>query len=251
MQIICISDTHNLHHNLVVPNGDILIFAGDITAIGEKEDITSFNDWLGTLTHKYKIVIGGNHDFYLEQNNETCKQLLYNAIYLCDESVIIEGIKFWGSPISPAFHDWAFNRKRGSEIRKHWELIPEDTDILITHCPPYGILDKNEFNESCGCEELLNILNTRIKPKLHIFGHIHEGYGILKLENTTYINASIIGDKYANKWLKYPKKLLINTFQVIKIIKKQVLKQEKEKLRNKSIISANWIVKNEAICIKL
>ncbi len=251
MQIICISDTHNLHSNLNVPNGDVLIFAGDITAIGEKEDIISFNNWLGTLTHKYKIVIAGNHDFYLEDNPNYSKHLLSNAIYLCDEEITIEGIKFWGSPISPAFHDWAFNRKRGKEIRKHWNLIPNDVDVLITHCPPFGVLDKNEFDENCGCEELLDVLNKKIKPKIHVFGHIHESYGLINQKNITFVNASIIGNKYTKKWFKYPKKALLNIFQIIKSLKKLFFKQDKQKLRNKSLISANWVIKNEAVCISL
>lgn len=120
MKIICISDTHNLHKNLKVPDGDILIHAGDMTCVGGIDEIKEFNEWLGTLPHSHKIVIAGNHDIYFEEEPSKSKSLITNAIYLEDSGIIIEGLKIWGSPSSPNYQNWAFNRERGEAIKKHW-----------------------------------------------------------------------------------------------------------------------------------
>ena len=189
MKLIAIADTHGLHRSLEIPDGDILIHAGDLTRHGSLEDVLEFNDFLGTLPHPYKIVIAGNHDFCFEKDRKACEELLTNCIYLQDQEVIIDGIKFYGSPWQPWFYDWAFNLQRGSEIRAKWELIPGDTDVLITHGPPYGIGDLTFQKEHAGCEDLLEIVE-KIKPAVHIFGHIHEGYGITSNKTTTFINAS-------------------------------------------------------------
>ena len=108
-----------------------------------------------------------------------------------DNGIKIEGINIWGSPVTPWLYDGAFNRTRGSNIDKHWKLIPSETDILITHGPAYGILDKNRVNYPAGCKSLKNVLQ-KIRPKVHICGHIHEGYGQKVIETTTYINACIL-----------------------------------------------------------
>src|SRR5690606_9104680 len=101
----------------------------------------------------------------------------------------------WGSPITPYFHNWAFNRKRGAKIKAHWDLIPDDTDILITHGPPFGILDETVYSKRTGCEELL-LRVYQVQPKYHIFGHIHEDYGMLAKRETTFVNASVLDDRY-------------------------------------------------------
>jgi len=189
MKLIAIADTHGFHRSLEIPEGDVLIHAGDLTRHGTLDDVKEFNDFLSTLPHPHKIVIAGNHDFCFEKDQKACEELLTNCIYLQDQDVIIDGVKFYGSPWQPWFYDWAFNLQRGPEIRAKWELIPEDTDVLITHGPPYGIGDLTFQKDHAGCEDLLEIVG-RIKPKVHIFGHIHEGYGITTHEITTFINAS-------------------------------------------------------------
>lgn len=194
MKVVCISDTHSKHNRLNVPDGDILINAGDLTENGEAEEVKDYNNWLSSLPHRYHICIAGNHDFLFEKEPEYAQSLLTNAIYLQDSSVEIEGIKFWGSPVSIRFYDWAFNRDRGSDIKKHWDLIPNDTDILITHSPPWGILDRTYDRTYAGCEDLRNAI-FRVKPKYCIFGHIHTGYGIYKINDITFINASVLGYK--------------------------------------------------------
>ena len=118
-----------------------------------------------------------------------------NVIYLNDSGVTIEGIKIWGSPIQPWFYDWAFNRQRGSEICKHWDLIPNDTDVLMTHGPAYMRLDKTTSGHYVGCMDLLTAIR-RVRPQFHISGHIHEAYGMVKEGVTTYINASVLDERY-------------------------------------------------------
>mgnify|MGYP006293485631 FL=1 len=195
MKLIVISDTHGQHRSLEIPDGDVLIHAGDLTRHGTLGDVRDFNNFLGTLPHPHKIVIAGNHDFCFEKDRKACEEILTNCIYLQDQEVVIDGVKFYGSPWQPWFYDWAFNLQRGPEIRAKWELIPEDTDVLITHGPPHGIGDLTAQGDHAGCQDLLEVIEE-IKPKLHIFGHIHEGYGITSSGNTTFINASSLNHQY-------------------------------------------------------
>ncbi len=195
MVIVAISDTHGLHASLDIPEGDVLIHAGDLTRLGSLDDVIAFNDFLGTLPHPNKIIIAGNHDLCFENHRKVCEGLLTNCIYLQDQEIIINGVKFYGSPWQPWFYDWAFNLKRGPEIRTKWDLIPEDTDVLITHGPPYGIGDMTIRGEQTGCQDLLEVVE-KIKPRVHIYGHIHEGYGITSNKATTFINASCCDHLY-------------------------------------------------------
>lgn len=188
---MCMSDTHDrLHHyKHPIPDGDIFIHAGDFTMSGKQESVIRFNEFLGQLPHKYKLVIAGNHEttfdprvrgkrFPSEEINNTTEEmsdLLTNCIYLEDSGVEIMGIKFYGSPWTPEFScNWGFNAVRGAEIRSKWDKIPKKVDVLITHGPPLGHLDQTQRGEHVGCEDLLNVV-TEIKPQFHIFGHIHEG----------------------------------------------------------------------------
>lgn len=200
-RIVAISDTHSRHPQFTeIPDGDILIHAGDATVRGDVMEIVEFNRWLGTLPHKHKIFVAGNHDFLFERAPELARNLMSNAIYLLDSFRIVEGLKIYGSPWQPRFFDWAFNLDRGAEIRRKWEMIPEDTDVLITHGPPKGIRDFvidrwTGTYETVGCEELLPIVQ-RIKPRVHIFGHIHLAYGQENHDGTTFINASSCNEAY-------------------------------------------------------
>jgi Icc-related predicted phosphoesterase len=189
MEIVAISDTHGLHGSLEIPEGDVLIHAGDLTRHGSLDDVIEFNDFLGTLPHPNKIIIAGNHDLCFENQRRVCESLLTKCIYLQDQEIIIDGVKFYGSPWQPWFYDWAFNLERGPEIRAKWDLIPADTDVLITHGPPFGIGDLTARGEQTGCQDLLEVVE-KIKPRVHIYGHIHEGFGITSNEATTFINAS-------------------------------------------------------------
>jgi len=193
MRVVAISDTHGLHDYVKVPEGDLLIHAGDCTGHGTLTEIKAFNHWLGKLPHKHKVIIAGNHDFDFQVKPELARKLITNAIYLQDQQCIIEDFCIYGSPWQPEFHNWAFNVPRGPSIRKIWGKIPNEVDILVTHGPPNGILDVNREGESCGCEELSLHIWNHISPLAHVFGHIHEGYGgrILPGIGTYFVNASI------------------------------------------------------------
>jgi Icc-related predicted phosphoesterase len=194
MRIVCLSDTHNRHEEIAVPDGDVLIHAGDLTNTGSAEEIVAALSWLAKLPHRYKIVIAGNHDWLFDSSPTLAASLIPSGVcYLQDSGCSIEGIHFWGSPVQPWFLDWAFNR-RSEDIARHWAMIPAMTDVLVTHGPPKG---KRDFNgiEHSGCEMLLRRL-SEVRPKLHVYGHIHGGYGVDVLGPTLSVNAAICDDSY-------------------------------------------------------
>lgn len=197
MKFVTISDTHGQHRKLELLKGDVIIHAGDISRRGKEDEIKDFLGWFSELDFEHKIFIAGNHDFFFEKNSD--KQISSivppDVIYLCDSGVIINGIKIWGSPITPWFHDWAFNRHRGELINKHWALIPPDTDILVTHGPAFGMLDHTTRGQNVGCEDLLNKI-YEVSPKVHICGHIHEAYGETDSSGIKFMNASVIDENY-------------------------------------------------------
>ena len=193
-KITYISDTHGSHNELNLKGGDILVHCGDFTSQGEYTIKQDFNTWLGKQDYSYKIVIAGNHELTMEKFPILTRKLITNATYLEEESIVIEGLKFYGSPYTPAFFNWAFN-VNSNEIYKHWEKIPQDTQILITHGPPYKILDKNGDGDHCGDKSIMYYIN-KIKP-LHVaFGHIHSGHGTITKNGTKFINASILDNSY-------------------------------------------------------
>ncbi len=195
MRIVAISDTHGLHDQLEVPAGDVLVHAGDSTGRGGLAEIRDFDAFLGRLPHRHKVVIAGNHDFGFERQPAAARALIRHAVYLQDEAFTIDGVRFWGSPWQPWFYDWAFNLERGAEIRAKWDLIPEDTDVLITHGPPLGHGDRNTRGEEVGCADLLARIRE-VGPRYHVFGHIHEAYGTTVEGATTYVNASVCDFRY-------------------------------------------------------
>ena len=197
MKVVAISDTHNKHHLLHLPEGDLLLHAGDVSSRGTEAEVRNFLDWFAEQDFEYKVFIAGNHDYFFERSPESfiTEIIPNNVIYLNDSGIEINGINIWGSPVQPWFFDWAFNRQRGPDIDKHWQLIPNDTDILITHGPAYGILDRTVRGEFVGCEDLLKKIQ-QIKPKYHIAGHIHEAHGLERHGQTTFINASVLNFKY-------------------------------------------------------
>lgn len=189
MRIVCLSDTHGLHAQVEVPEGDILLHGGDLTRMGLLEQLAEAANWLRGLPHRHKVLIAGNHDFCLEQQPEKARKLLGGLTYLEDEFCYCEGLKIYGSPWQPWFHDWAFNLRRGEPLRKVWRKIPQDTDIVVTHGPPQGILDRCYDGREVGCQDLLERLEV-VQPRLHVFGHIHEAYGQKQVGETLYVNAS-------------------------------------------------------------
>ena len=192
MKFVAISDTHGKHRELLLPKGDVIIHAGDFCHFGSDKDMRDFLEWYKELEFETKILIGGNHDFFAAEQSERFNEALPKEItYLNDSGVSVNGIKIWGSPVQPDLIGWAFGKQRGAAMKIHWDLIPEDIEILITHTPPYGVLDKTRSGKSVGCEELTKRLG-KLSVKVHIFGHIHESYGQITKNTTQFINASNI-----------------------------------------------------------
>lgn len=202
MRVVCLSDTHLVRPLGGVPDGDVLLHAGDLTMGGDEPETEAALEWLDGLPHENKIVIAGNHDFLFEGRAPRARALVAShpsLTYLQDSGTTIGGLKFWGTPWQPWFYDWAFNARRGADIRAKWDLIPPDTDVLVVHGPPAGWLDRNGAGKACGCVDLLAAIN-RIAPALVVFGHIHEGYGRAELmggrRRIQLVNASICNAAY-------------------------------------------------------
>jgi predicted phosphohydrolase len=197
MRLVVISDTHGLHNHIgSLPAGDVLVHAGDFMNSGlYPEEILSFNHWLAKQAIQRRVVCGGNHDRLFQLAPRLARELLTNATYLENTGVTIDGVSFWASPYTPEFLNWAFMYPRGAAAQ-YWDQIPHDLDVLITHGPPFGILDQIEpGGEHLGCEELLKAVEE-IKPKLHIFGHIHGGAGTFDNGTTRFVNAAYLNEQY-------------------------------------------------------
>lgn len=190
MRILHISDTHNQHHSLTdFPEANVIIHSGDFSFAGTEAEFRDFLKWFSSLNYRHKIFIGGNHDSFLEENSaiEIRKILPSNCHYLSHSEVIIEGLKFWGIPM------FVSEDIDGSYFEKI-KQIPANTDVLISHHPPLGILDL-DGKINFGCPELLH-KTLEIQPKYHLFGHIHNDYGIEKSKSTTFINSSVLNGNY-------------------------------------------------------
>ena len=206
LSVCCISDPHGLHRRIDMPIwADIIICAGDITMTGEISVIEDFLEWFDSLPYTHKVFIAGNHDLTFQSRWEQVEDLLKqypNIIYLQDSGCKLLGLKIWGSPYTPWFGNWAFMEPDWM-LRPRWDMIPNDTDILITHGPAKYILDKTLRGKDAGSEELRSRIARLSKLKLHVFGHIHEDHGYLKYskEDTIYVNASVVDLSYkiANK----------------------------------------------------
>lgn len=186
MKILHISDTHNKHNLLQnLPEADIIIHSGDFSMAGSENEVLNFIEWFEKLPYKYKIFVAGNHDDCLF--GESIDGLLDDCFYLCHSEVVIEGVKFYGLPL---FMGEILSGGYDKNILK----IPTDTDVLISHQPPYRVLD---FSENINYGDL-NLLQRvlAVQPNYHLFGHIHKAYGIEKIDNTTFINASVVNENY-------------------------------------------------------
>lgn len=204
MKITCISDTHNQHTHIPpdwLEGGDVLVHAGDISGRGSLREVEEFLAWFNELPYKHKIMIAGNHDFWFEKVstfavNEMLQEKYPNIVYLNDSGIEIDGVKFWGSPVTPWYYDWAFNRM-GTDICQHWDKIPLDIDVLVTHGPMKGILDMTARGVSTGCPYLLEKSAEMTNLKLFVCGHIHEAYGKFEFpDGGVFVNASILNLNY-------------------------------------------------------
>ena len=198
MRLVVTSDTHGLHDQIKsLPAGDVLVHAGDFMNSGLRpEELLSFNRWLAKQSIKHRVVCAGNHDRLFQLARLVAREVLTEAIYLENTGVTIDGVSFWGSPYTPEFLRWAFMYPRGRAARQLWNQIPEGLDVLITHGPPFGILDQTEpGGEHLGCKELLRAVKAK-RPKVHIFGHIHGGAGTFENGITRFVNAAFLNERY-------------------------------------------------------
>lgn len=204
MKITCLSDTHGKHESVGVPPSDVLIHAGDFTVDQGRKSLRDFLVWFEQQPAPRKILVAGNHDWALERWPDLArlmiKEVAPSVTYLQDSGVEIEGIKFWGSPVQPAFCNWAFNRERGADINRHWVKIPDDADVLVTHGPSSFCLDRTETGEKVGCRDLYEAL-LRAQPMVHCHGHIHYSYGSATIQypsgkSTRVFNAAVCGENY-------------------------------------------------------
>ncbi len=212
MKIVVVSDTHTMHRQIELPDGDVLIHCGDWTHRGEEHAITDFLDWLASQPHKFKIFIAGNHELSLEgvTREKSLKLIksytdtINNLYFLENSGVTIDGLNFYGSPVTPYFCGWAFNVQRGKDIAAEWKKIPDNVNVLITHGPPYGILDLVEdFGSNKGrdlhqgCKDLEERIKDLREVELHCFGHLHtDGGKSEKVKGVTYVNAAICTEEY-------------------------------------------------------
>lgn len=199
MRIVCVSDTHLQHRGVLrqLPYGDVLIHAGDGTLNGSRRELEVFSDWLKAQPHPFKIFVPGNHDLGFEDDLPAASALMGAGVrVLIDEGVTHQGVKFYGTPYQPEFMGWGFNLPRGPALRRKWALIPDDTQVLITHTPPLGVLDLVPAGEHVGCADMAQALTRLEKLRLHVFGHIHHSYGVAKPGRTMFFNASTCDERY-------------------------------------------------------
>lgn len=199
MRIVAISDTHLRHERSLypIPECDLLIHAGDACLEGDLSEVNRFAKWLGEQPAKHKVFVPGNHDWLFEKDENLARSLLpAGTIYLRDNVAVVEGLKIYGAPWQPEFCSWAFNLPRGAALREKWAKIPDGIDILVTHGPPYGIRDYSHFgNEHVGCVDLLDAVR-RVKPRVHVFGHVHGDYGWTRKDGILYVNCAVCDEAY-------------------------------------------------------
>lgn len=193
MRLVALSDTH-LHHGIAVPDGDVLVHAGDLLQHGSLEELAGAVRWLRGLPHPTKLVVAGNHEMCLERRPGEARAMLEDAgiVYLEDASFEVDGVSFYGSPWQPKFHFWAFGAARGAELADKWRKIPARVDVLVTHGPPHGFGDRIEWRgalRNVGCADLAARVRE-VRPSLHLFGHIHQDPGVWESGSTVYANVT-------------------------------------------------------------
>ena len=186
MRILHISDTHGCHRRLKdLPEADVIVHSGDMTMTGGADEAVDFMEWFCDLPYAHKVFIAGNHDFCLHGGEPS--GLDANCHYLCNDSVVIDGLKFYGIPLS-------VETAASGTLAANYAAIPDDTDVLITHQPPKGILDHAE-DYGYGSPELRNAV-MRIRPRAHLFGHIHDAAGLVSAGGTVFSNGAVLTGSY-------------------------------------------------------
>jgi Icc-related predicted phosphoesterase len=211
LKIVALSDTHGRHRQVKVPSGDVLVYAGDFTYDGDFRELADFNVWLGEQGFQHTLVVPGNHDELVEKELGIARGMLSNAIVLVDQVVTISGVRFFGSPWTPTFKDWAWMLDPGPKMEQVWELAKHmQPHVLITHGPARGILDRILIaptprhhgdprqpvpSPHLGCRDLRRAMPA-IAPKLHIFGHIHTSHGQETVGQTLHANVAVVDEDY-------------------------------------------------------
>ena len=201
---VCFSDTHK-RIPFDLPKVQFGLMAGDVCNSGSEGDFRQFIDWYAKQDVVHKIYVPGNHDIFCEKKMDMAKRQceINNIILLHNEGIVLDGISFWGTATQPFFCNWAFNVMDARDRAVDFSLIPKNVDVLITHCPPYGILDatpptawnNRSEDEHVGCHALLTAVK-RAKPRFHIFGHIHHSYGHTLQEGTCFLNVAVCTEQY-------------------------------------------------------
>ena len=176
MRIVAVADTHLFHRDLVVPDGDVFVHAGDMCRGGDLVELRAAAAWILALPHRHKVIVAGNHDWAFAREPGASRAMFRGAHYLEDTELTLDGVRFYGSPWQPAFCDWAFNLPRGPELAAVWARIPHGLDVLITHGPPEGYGDRTTMTSRAGCADLRARV-AEVQPRLHLFGHIHQDGG--------------------------------------------------------------------------
>jgi len=189
VRIVAVADTHLFHRELEIPDGDVFVHAGDMCRGGDLEELREVAAWLAGLPHRHKVVVAGNHDWAFVHEAAAARAALAGMVYLQDSEVMIDGLRFYGSPWQPAFHDWAFNLPRGPQLAAVWARIPTGIDVLITHSPPEGIGDRSPVGGRAGCADLTARIAI-VRPRLHLFGHIHQDGGLWERQGIVFANAT-------------------------------------------------------------
>lgn len=222
LKLTLLSDTHSKHKRIPMDHfigGDVLIHSGDMSSMGYRHEVLQFLKWFESIpNYTHKVFIAGNHDWIFEKDPNEVKHMLKNfptITYLRDSQVVIEGLTIYGSPWQPEFLNWAFNLpRRGEELECVWGKISDNTDILITHGPAYGYVDRviGEY-QHLGCELLIERIKE-VQPMLHVCGHIHSGNGVKDNDTTTFINASVLDEKYDYTYKPYNIELNTETKEI-------------------------------------
>jgi Icc-related predicted phosphoesterase len=212
IKLTFLSDTHSKHNHIPIDHfngGDILLHSGDISSQGYEHEVRNFLKWFDSIPdYDHKIFIAGNHDWLFQRNPKLVKEIMkeYSGRihYLQDSHITIDGVKIYGSPWQPEFYNWAFNLPRNGEELEHvWSKIPDDTDILLTHGPAYGYVDTVEGRyDNLGCEKLIHRIKE-VNPLIHSCGHIHSGNGVMDNSYTTFINSSVLSERYNYTYRPY------------------------------------------------
>ncbi|MCC7071871.1 MAG: metallophosphatase domain-containing protein [Deltaproteobacteria bacterium] len=199
MRLVLLADTHTFQADLAgkIPDGDLLVHAGDLGRAGDAEELAEVAAWLRSQPHRHKLVVPGNHDALFEDDPTRAREIFDGLVVLIDEEATVGGLRVYGSPWTPRYHSWSFMKERGAPLAAVWAKIPAGLDLLITHGPPKGVLDDASSYrggtwagpELAGCEDLARRVELT-RPRVHAFGHIHGRQGVVEKNGTRFVNCT-------------------------------------------------------------